>query len=226
MPPDESTVARDYLVTPELGRGPGVVVLHSGRGRTPFVRRLCHRLAREGFVALAPDLFDGETPTTVEAASSLKADLEVDPVTRRLEDAAELLRQHESVSRQAVGVVGIGYGAEWACHLADVLRAHCGALVLFYGMGEPDWSAVSAPVLGHFAQLDHEIPESRVRTFRETFRDHEIDHDLFVYQNVEPSFFETDETARYDEDAAALAWDRTRHFLRECLQGDAGDGTR
>lgn len=226
MPPEDSTIARDYLVTPDVGRGPGVLVLHSGRGRTPFVRRLCHRLAREGFVAIAPDLFDGEAPTTVEAAASLKADLDAERVTHRLEDVAEFLRQHESVSRSAVGVVGIGYGAEWACRIASGLRAHCGALVLFYGVGEPDWSRVSAPVLGHFAQLDHEIPESRVREFREAFREHGLEHDLFVYPNTEPSFFETDETARFDEDAATLAWDRTRHFLRESLQGDGAGRDR
>jgi len=56
--------ARDSLVTPQVGRGPGVPVLHSGRGPTEVVTTVCQRLARDGFVALAPALFDGETPTS------------------------------------------------------------------------------------------------------------------------------------------------------------------
>lgn len=207
----------DYLVTPELGRGPGVLVFHSGRGLTQFVRQLCHRLAREGFVALAPDLFEGRTPETLDEAAALKADVDVDRVTHRLEDVASFLRQHEAVSRRALGVVGIGYGAEWACRIASSLGSDCGALVVFYGVGDPDWTTISAPVLGHFAQLDHEFPQSRVNDLRDTFRDHDVDHDLFVYPNTEPSFFETDVTARHDEEAAALAWERTRHFLQETL---------
>lgn len=222
MATDDSTIARDYLVTPEVGRGPGVLVVHSGRGLTDFVRRLCHRLAREGFVALAPDLFEGETPSTVGEAEALKAAVDADRTTRRLEDVAEFLRRHEAVSRPAVGVVGIGYGAEWACRLAAGLGDDCGALVVFYGVGDPDWGAVAAPVLGHFAQLDHELPRSRVNELRTVLGNHGLEHDLFVYPNTEPSFFETDETARHDPEAAALAWERTLHFLQTALH-DGGD---
>lgn len=220
MSTDDSTTGRDYLVTPDLGRGPGVLVCHSGRGLTGFVRQLCHRLAREGFVALAPDVFEGETPETVAEAEALKESRDVDRVTRRLEDVAAFLAHHESVSRRAVGVVGIGYGAEWACRVASRLGDECGALVVFYGLGDPDWSTIRAPVLGHFAQLDHEFPQSHVEDLRDTFRDHDVDHDLFVYPNTEPSFFETDPSARHDPEAAALAWERTLHFLRGSLQDD------
>jgi carboxymethylenebutenolidase len=211
---------RDYLVTPEVGRGPGVLLLHSGRGLTDFVRRRCHRLAREGFVALAPDLFEGETPSTVGDADALKAAVDEDRTARRLEDVAEFLRRHESVSRPAVGLVGVGYGAEWACRLAAGLGDDCGALVVFYGVGDPQWASVSAPVLGHFAQLDHEFPRSRVNELRTVLGNHDVAHDLFVYGNTEPSFFETDETARHDPEAAGLAWERTLHFLRSALHED------
>lgn len=220
MSTDDSTIGSDYLVTPELGRGPGVLVFHSGRGLTDFVRQLCHRLAREGFVALAPDVFEGETPGTVAKAEALKERRDVDRVARRLEDVAAFLARHESVSRRAVGAVGVGYGAEWACRVASGLGDGCGALVVFYGVGDLDWSTVSASLLGHFAQLDHEFPRSRVEDLRDALRDHGVDHDLFVYQGTEPSFFETDPSARHDPEAAALAWERTLHFLRESLQDD------
>lgn len=214
MSTDDSTVARDYLVTPEVARGPGVLVLHSGRGLTDFVRQFCHRLSREGFVALAPDLFEGRTPTTVEAARECKASLDGDRTGRRLEDVAEFLRRHESVSRRTVGVVGFGYGAEWACTVATELGGDCGGAVLFYGLADADWGRLEAPVLGHFAQLDHELPRSRVNELRNDFQERGVTHDLFVYQDTEPSFFETDETARHDPEAARLAWERTLQFLK------------
>ena len=221
MTDEDPVVARDYLVTPDVGTGPGVVVLHSGRGVTGFVRQFCHRLARVGYVALAPDLFEGATPETVEAAEARKAALEGATTARRLEDAAAFLRRHDAVSRRAVGVVGLGYGAEWACTLAGRLGDDCGALVLFYGLGDVEWGDVAAPVLGHFAQLDHEIPRSRVNDLRESLREHGVPHDLFVYRDVEPSFFETDGSARYDAGAARLAAERTFHFLRERLHAGA-----
>lgn len=218
-PADDGPVARDYLVTPGVGRGPGVMVLHSGRGVTDFVERLCHRFASEGYVALAPDLFGGATPTSVEASEARKADLDPGQALQRLEEAAEFLRGHEDTSRRVVGVVGLGYGTEWACRLAAALEDGCGGLVLFYGFEDLDWSRVEAPVLGHFAELDQELPPSRVEQVRSILERADVPHDLFVYPNTEPSFFEAEETARHDPEAARLAWDRTLHFLEETLYG-------
>lgn len=217
-PGDDPDVPRDYLVTPEVGRGPGVLVLHSGRGLTEFVTALCQRLAREGFVALAPDLFEGATPTSPEAAREVKRAVDDEGLRRRLEDTAEFLRRHEDVSRRHVGVVGLGYGAEVACRLLGEGEVDCGALVCFYGYEPTEWSDVGAPILGHFAQLDQELPESRVREIRERLGAAGVDHDLFVYPGTEPSFFETDATARHDPDAARLAWERTTRFLHGHLE--------
>jgi carboxymethylenebutenolidase len=205
--------ARDYLVTPEVGRGPGVLVLHSGRGSTEFVTGFCQRLARDGFVALAPELFGGETPTTTEAAQAAKDAVDEHTLGSRLADTARFLRRHDDVSRPAVGVVGIGYGAALACRLLDRGALEPGALVLFYGLAPTDWSAVAAPVSGHFAQLDPELPESRVRELREQLDAGGVVHDLFVYPGIRPSFFETGATAQHDPDAAQLAWERTSRFL-------------
>lgn len=212
-PGEDRDVATDYLVTPEVGRGPGVLVLHSGRGLTEFVTGFCQRLARDGFVALAPDLFDGTTPSSAEEARELKRAVEEAAIVRRLEDTAEFLRRHDDVSRRAIGVVGLGYGAEVACRLVGEGDLEWGALVCFYGYEPTDWSTVEAPVLGHFAQLDEELPESRIKELRERLAAEGVDHDLFVYPGAEPSFFEADATSRYDQDAAQLAWERTSRFL-------------
>lgn len=217
MDRDYDNNSTDYLTTPTQGRGAGVLILHSGRGLTQFIKHLCHRLAREGFVALAPDLFDGQTPDTPEAARRVKQQVDEGETARELEDMAEFLLQHESVSRRDIGVIGVGYGAEWACKIAPSIADLCAGTVLFYGYQDANWESVSAPVLGHFAQLDHEIPESAVNEIRDRLQDAEVPHDLFVYPNTEPSFFETDRSARHDANAAKLAWERTREFLRGYL---------
>lgn len=216
QPTDEPT--SDYLVTPEFGDGPGVLLLHSGRGRTESLFELGHRLARDGFVTLIPDLFDGRTAATVEQSRALKRELDAGNVIARLEDAAEFLRQHPAVSRRRIGVVGLGYGAEWASTVAPRIEDVCGGIVLFYGLADTDWNALEAPILGHFAELDREIPGSRVNELRTTLSECGVEHDLFVYPQTEPSFFETDESARFDPDAATLAWERTVRFLDDRLK--------
>jgi len=203
----------DYLVTPEVGRGPGVLVLHSGRGLTGFVTGFCQRLARDGFVALAPDLFDGETPTTPGAAKAATDAIDEDALGRRLADTTRFLRRHDAVSRPDVGVIGIGYGAALACRLLDDGALEPGVIVLFYGLSPTDWTWVDTAVSGHFAELDPELPESRVRELREQLDDAGLAHDLFVYPGSRPSFFETGATAEHDPDAAQLAWKRTSRFL-------------
>lgn len=212
-PAADRDVPRDYLVTPEVGRGPGVMVLHSGRGLTEFVANFCQRLARDGFVALAPDCFEGATPTTPEAARAAKAAVDDAALDQRLAETSVFLRRHDDVSRPEVGLVGLGYGAEVACRLLGDGAVDPGAAVLFYGYAPTDWRAVEAPVLGHFAERDPELPVSRVREIREELADGGVAHDLFVYEDCDPSFFETGATARHDPDAAQLAWERTSEFL-------------
>jgi len=211
---DANEVARDFLVSPEVGRGPGVLIVHSGRGLTDFPKKLAGRIAREGFVAYVPDMFEGETPHSVAEARSAKNAVSIDDLLRKLEDAAVFLRSNRDVSRDHIGILGIGYGAEIACKLAPELQDKCNALVLFYGYQDTNWGDTSASVLGHYAQLDQEYPESKVDDIRQKLRTQEIDHDLFIYSNAEPSFFETDDTARHNPEAAKLAWERTIHFLR------------
>lgn len=210
---------RDYLVTPSgPGGGPGVLVLHSGRGLTGFVKRLAGRLSHVGYTPLAVDLFDGETPTTVEAADTLKQSLDPDATLRRLEDAATLLRDHEAVTRRELGILGIGFGAEWAIRLCERTPDDIASLVVFYGLTGCDWSTLDCAIQGHFAELDHEIPLQSVRSLQSQLERELTRSEIHVYDGTEPSFFEDEPTARYDADAAALAWDRATSFLEETLR--------
>lgn len=218
---DSDLASTDILKEPALGSGPGVLVLHSGRGLTDFVNGLCGRLARQGFVAMAVDLFDGETPETVEEATQVKEALDTKSTKRLLQDSATFLRDYDAVSRREIGILGLGYGAEWACWLASDMPDVIGSIVLFYGYRDVHWETVTAPVLGHFAEIDHEIPVSRVNDIREEVWAAGVHTDFFVYSGTEPSFFEQDSSARYSPQAANLAWERTVEFLDRTLRDDA-----
>lgn len=210
--------AHDVLVAPTVGRGPGVLVIHSGRGLTPFVEALCSRLADHGFVGMAVDLFDGARPTTAEAARKAKDELDDRRGQLVLENAVTFLRGYESVSRSRIGVLGLGYGSGWACWLASALPETVAAAILFYGYRDVSWGDAEAAVIGHFAELDRSLPPSRVDQLRERLVSNGVSTDFFVYPGTEPSFFEPDRTAQYAPEAADLAWERTRAFLRGTLQ--------
>lgn len=216
---DTDHAGRDYLVTPSRpGGGPGVVLLHSGRGLTEFVKQLAGRLGHAGYTTLAVDLFDGETPTTVEDADSLKESLDADATLVRLDDAAGFLRRHDAVTRPHLGVIGLGFGAEWAIRLCERSPGRVGCLVVFYGVTGCDWATLDCAIQGHFAELDHEIPLQSVRSLESQLEDALPRSEVHVYDGAEPSFFEDDPTARYDPEAAALAWERMQSFLDETLR--------
>lgn len=203
----------EYLSVPESGSGPGVLVIHSGRGVTPFIRQLCQRFARHGFVAMAIDLFDGKTAETPREAAELKNAIDWGATMNALENAVSGLLQMEMVEGDDVGLVGLGYGAGWALWLGDQMPSEIGAIVIFYGYREGSWSDIEAPVMGHFAEIDTDIPPSRVDDIRDELWASGIHTDFFVYGRAEPSFFEEDESASHSPRAAQLAWERTVRFL-------------
>lgn len=215
---DEGPIPTDRLVKPALGAGPGVLVIHSGRGLTGFVENFCKRLAREGYVAMAVDLFDGKTPETIDEAQKVKGQVDADKIQRVLQDSVSMLLSQDAVSRRQIGVIGLGFGAEWACWLASDMPSEVAALVLFYGYRDVGWERVDAPVLGHFAELDHELPPSKVDDLRERVWAADVPTDFFVYRGTDPSFFEDEDTANYDARAAMLAWERTTRFLDRTLR--------
>src|SRR5688500_8303246 len=103
-----------YLALPESGSGPGVLVLHAWWGRTQFILDLCDRLAAEGFVALAPDLFGGQTAATTEHAEQLATNASDDDATRITNAAIDALRTQPAVAGDGIAVLGFSFGAAWA----------------------------------------------------------------------------------------------------------------
>src|SRR5688572_25820619 len=125
-----------YLAVPTAGSGPGVLVLHAWWGLTPFFTGLCDRLAKEGFVALAPDLHNGQTAATVAEAEALMQQRDSERTEAIAAAAVDQLRGHPAVTGQAIGTIGFSMGAAWAVALASIRPDAVAAVVDFYGTAE------------------------------------------------------------------------------------------
>ncbi|MCA1636503.1 MAG: dienelactone hydrolase family protein, partial [Acidobacteria bacterium] len=157
--------ARGYLSTPEAGRGPGVVVLQEWWGLVPHIKDVADRFAREGFVALAPDLYHGQSATSPDEAGKLMMALNIERAEKDLRGAVRHLSGHEAVEGGMVGTVGFCMGGVLSLYAASK-NTQVGACVVFYGIHpkvEPDFENLRAPVLGLYAERDQSVPPASVR---------------------------------------------------------------
>ena len=208
-----------YLAIPERGHGPGVLVLHAWWGLKPFFTSMCDRLAAEGFVALAPDLYQGRTAATIEEAQALleQRDSELMQVTAA--GALAYLRGHPATRGAAAGALGFSMGAAWAIFLASLAPEDIGAVVIFYGSEGANFGAARAAYLGHFAEEDEWEPLEGVRQMEADMRAAGRDVTLHIYPGVKHWFFEADRP-EYDSEVAEIAWQRTLDFLNRQLAYD------
>lgn len=208
---------RAVLALPEGGSGPGLLLLHAWWGLTPFFEGLAERLAAEGFVTLAPDLFGGPTAGSIEEAEALVQGSEGAATWHRAAGALESLRQHPATRGEAVGIVGFSFGAAWALELAAALGEQVAAVVLFYGSYEPDLAHARAAFLGHFAEGDEWEPDDG-RGLEAALREAGREVTFHRYPGVAHWFFE-DNRPEFDAETARIAWERTLAFLRRHLPG-------
>jgi carboxymethylenebutenolidase len=211
-----------YLTFPAGGDGPGVLVLHAWWGLTPFFKEVCDRLADEGFVALAPDLYGGVTTDDVSEAEALLAKADMDAMLDLVRSSALTLRAMPATPDGPIGTLGFSMGASWAFWLASRVPEVVGATVAYYGTQNVDMRPATAAFLGHFAEVDPYVDDDE-RTLLEADL-HVLDKDVTFhhYPGTGHWFFETGNAA-YDEAAAGLSWDRTLAFLHGRLDGRGGD---
>lgn len=208
-----------YLALPAAGSGPGVVVLHAWWGLNATFKDFCERLAGEGFVAFAPDLFHGQIATTTDEAERLssEADAEVDRVRADVSQSIAYLRSLEAATGQALGIVAFSFGAYYALEASVDRPEDVGAVVLFYGSGQMDYAPARAAYLAHFAENDEWEPAEAVAQLEESLRAAGRPATIHSYPGTSHWFFEADRPDAFNEEAAALAWERTVRFLKEKL---------
>src|SRR5262245_43340361 len=210
-----------HRAIPAGGAVAGVLVLHPWWGLNDDTRAYADRLAAAGFAAVAPDMYDGEVATTIEAADRLSTSLNEDAADAIAWSAVDVLAEAVGDRSVRLGAIGFSMGSAWALWL-PVHRPEIVASVTYYGTLEgPSLTRARVPVLGHFAEADAYEPEDGVvgfeRTLRQAGRDVEIHH----YPGAGHWFAEPSRVDAYDAGAADLAFERTITFLRRNLV-DAG----
>lgn len=208
---------QSYLALPPTGKGPGVLVLHAWWGLNDFFRDFCDRLAQQGFVALAPDLFSGKIARTIAEAekhlSEFKEEQEAPPIVL---SAVESLRKHPAVTSDGLGVIGFSLGAAWALWLAQQKPEWMRTVTLFYGTngGGGDFQQCKASFLGHFAEKDPYETAEVIQALEDNLRGANRPTTFYTYPGTGHWFFEKDRPDAYNPAAASLAWDRTLAFLK------------
>lgn len=208
-----------YLALPPGGSGPGVVVLQEWWGLVPHIKTVTDRLAGAGFVAIAPDLYDGETTTSPDEAGRLFMALNIEQTARRLEETLQYLQSHPAVTANRLGVVGFCMGGQLAL-LAATLSERVGAVVDFYGIHpnvQPDFSKLLAPVLGIFGENDGFVTPEVVRSLEAAIHQAGGSIETHIYAGADHAFFNDTRPEVYQPEAAADAWDKMLGFLKREL---------
>jgi len=204
-----------YLSEPESA-GPAVIVVHDYFGALPHVRELCDALALAGFMALAPDLYDGWTTTEPTRAEVLLGRLDVGRSRSLLTVAARQLRAHPKVRPERVGAVGFSAGGWLALRTAT--SGVLDAVVAYYAaLGPGEQAPIPCPVMLHFAEVDEWDPADLPATFTTQLRAAGtlvIDR---TWPGTEHSFANADVPA-WRPGPAAAAWGETVGFLARHLR--------
>jgi carboxymethylenebutenolidase len=218
--PSNGGTASGYLAMPEGGGGLPLLVIQEWWGLVPHIKDVADRFAAEGFVALAPDLYHGETTTEPDEAGKLMMALNIQQAGKDLSGAVDKLK--EVSGRDQIGVTGFCMGGGLALVIAAQRPDAVKAVVPWYGLipwegAQPDWSALSASVLGHYAGNDGFFSPDLVAALEQQLRDLGKDAELHVHPGVDHAFFNDTRPEVYDEATAQAAFAETVAFLKERL---------
>ena len=213
-----------YFTRPKgEGRLPAVVVLHENRGLVDHIRDVARRLAKVGYVALAPDLLSrqggtGSFGSPAEAIEGIrKVDEEV--VTKDLTGGINYLKGQNYVRANKIGVVGFCWSGGQATLILTRNR-DLAAGVVYYGRNPNDLDDVkniSAPVLASYGEKDERIT-SGVPALEEAMKKHGKSFEYKIYPGAQHAFNNDTNPQRYNPEAAKDAWSRTLEFLKKHLQ--------
>jgi carboxymethylenebutenolidase len=217
--PSNGSTAKGYLATPADGGVP-LVVIQEWWGLVPHIEDVCDRFAAEGFVALAPDLYRGETTTEPDEAGKLMMAMNLAQAGKDMSGAVDEVARRAGSDR--VGVTGFCMGGGLALVLATQRPDKIKACVPWYGVipwpsAQPDWSALDAPVLGHFAELDGFFNAEAVADLQATLDGLGKQADLIVHPGVDHAFFNDTRPEVHDAATSSAAWGQTLAFLRTHL---------
>ncbi len=198
---------------------PAVIVIHDWWGLNDGVRAMADRLAAEGYIVLAVDLYGGETATTPGGAGQYMLRVVEHPETVQ----ENIRKAYEFVSDTAgapqVGSLGWGLGGSWSLSTALLFPNDLDAAVVYYGQvssDEEELRTLDVPILGHFGGADEGISVGSIRNFEDALERLRKDYDIQVYPGAKHRFADPTDDA-YNAKAAEDAWAKTLEFFGQKL---------
>ena len=213
----DGSTASAALALPDADNAPAVLLIHEWWGLNDQIKAVAAELAKQGYIALAVDLYGGEAATTPDGAKALMSAVNPDKATATLASWVEWLHTHKQ-SNGKVATLGWCFGGGWS--LKASVAATVDATVIYYGdvtTPTSDLKKLVGPVMGHFGTEDARINEAMVSGFEANMAEAGKASDLTVYWYEADHAFANPTGARYDAEDAALSWDRTMSFLKHNL---------
>jgi carboxymethylenebutenolidase len=218
--PAETGEMRAYLSRPKKGKKfPAVIVIHENRGLVPHIQDVTRRMAKEGFLALAPDALSpvGGTPDDISNVGALFKQLNNEQTVKNFVAAVKYLKTHPK-STGKVGCTGFCWGGAMTNQVA-VNSPDLNAAVPYYGRqpSAEDVAKIKAPIMAHYAENDAGI-NAGIPAFEEALKANNKEYQIFSYPGTGHGFNNDTNKDRYNEEAAKLAWQRTVAFFKEKLK--------
>ena len=209
---------RGYLVKPAKmsGKTPAVVVVHENRGLNPYIEDVARRLAKQGYVAFAPDaLYSlGGYPGNDDQGRDMQKSLDPAKIEQDFIAAANFLKTHE-LSNGKLGVVGFCFGGYISNMLATMPEV-INAAAPFYGTpAKTNLDKVKGPLLIHFAETDERV-NATWADYEQALKANNASYQAHTYPATQHGFH-NDSTVRYNKEAAELAWSRSLEFFKQHL---------
>jgi len=218
--PSNGELCAGYLAIPGTGSGSGIIILQEWWGLVDHIKDIADRFSKEGFVALAPDMYHGKKTTNPDEAGKLFMALSVPQVEKDLRGAIDYLLDVPECQGDQVGTVGFCMGGQLSLYAACA-NSKVGACVVYYGIHpnvHPDIARLQAPVLGLFAEKDTSVPPQAVHKLEAELKAAGKQTEFHIYRDTSHAFFNDTRPNVYHEASAKDSWNRMLKFFRGALQ--------
>lgn len=203
------------------GGGPGVIVIQEWWGLVPHIEDVADRFAAAGYTALAPDLYHGRASFEPDEAGKLMMALKLSEAAKDLTGAVDHLQ--ERTGHAKVGVVGFCMGGGLTLVLATLRPDAVAAAAPYYGVipwpdAQPDWSKLTAKVVGEYAEKDGSAGPDAVHALESQLRELGKDATLYIHAGADHAFFNDTRPEVYDASASKIAFERTLDLFASTLK--------
>lgn len=208
-----------WFAKPATGKGPAVVVIQEWWGLVPHIQDVVDRFAKEGFVALAPDLYHGKTTTSPDEAGRLLMELDIERAGREIAAAGAYLLDRPECSSKTFGAVGFCMGGALAQYAATS-NPNVGAAVSFYGGFKKvplRWENLAGPILLIYGEMDDGVPASDAKPLEDKLKALGKKVETIIFRGAPHGFFNDTRSGPYREECAKDAWQRTLAHFRAHL---------